>query len=187
MTDYKMLFAGFGGQGILFAGKVAVNAGLCEEKQVSWLPSYGPEMRGGTANCSVCISDDPIGSPLVTAPNILMAMSQPSYEKFIDKVLPGSVVFLDSTLIQAKKFRQDVNVIQIPATKLAEYHRLNGLANMVILGKLFSTARFCSEKNLLKGLENCIPPAKRHFIQANQKALQVGMDYESEKRFDPWD
>ena len=91
MANHNMVMAGFGGQGILFSGKVVAYAGLIDEKEVSWLPSYGPEMRGGTANCSVCISDEPIASPLVTSPDILMVMNTPSYEKFIDTVVPGGV------------------------------------------------------------------------------------------------
>ncbi len=102
MKDLNMVFAGFGGQGVLFAGKVAAYAGLLENKEISWLPSYGPEMRGGTANCSVCISDEPIGSPLVTAPNVLVAMNLPSLDKFINAVEPGGTVILDSSLIDKK-------------------------------------------------------------------------------------
>ena len=95
-----MILAGFGGQGVLFAGKVIAYAGLIENKQLSWLPSYGPEMRGGTANCSVTLSDEPIGSPLVTTPDVLVAMNQPSYDRFINDVAPGGVIIVDSGLVQ---------------------------------------------------------------------------------------
>ena len=98
-VTYTTLLAGFGGQGILFTGKVMAYAGLVEGREVSWLPSYGPEMRGGTANCSVTISDEPIGSPLIINPNIFVAMNLPSYDKFIDKVMPGGTVVIDSTLV----------------------------------------------------------------------------------------
>lgn len=174
VTDYKMLFAGFGGQGILFVGKVAVNAGLCDGKEVSWLPSYGPEMRGGTANCSVCIADEPIGSPLVVNPNVFVAMNQPSFEKFIDKVIPGSLVILDSTLIQADKVRDDVKVIRIPATDMAEQNDLKGLANIIILGKLFAETGFCAEESLMEGLEHCVPASKKHLVESNKKAIELG-------------
>lgn len=97
--NYNMLLAGFGGQGILFAGKVIAYGGLMDEKEISWLPSYGPEMRGGTANCSVCISDTPVGSPLVLTPNVLVAMNLPSLDKFIGSVEPGGTVIIDSFLI----------------------------------------------------------------------------------------
>mgnify|MGYP001521936621 FL=1 len=95
----ETIFAGFGGQGILFAGKLLAYLGLYQDKQVSWLPSYGPEMRGGTANCTVCVSDQPIGSPYVTDPDILVAMNAPSYDKFIDSVVPGGTVIIDLSLI----------------------------------------------------------------------------------------
>ena len=97
--NFNMLLAGFGGQGILFAGKVIAYGGLMDEKEISWLPSYGPEMRGGTANCSVCISDQPIGSPLVVNPNVFIAMNLPSFDKFINDVEPGSIVIVDLSLI----------------------------------------------------------------------------------------
>ena len=100
--DLNLLLAGFGGQGVLFAGKVIAYSGLLEGKEISWLPSYGPEMRGGTANCSVCISDNPIGSPLVVTPNVFIAMNLPSFDRFINDVQPGGVVLVDSFLIPKK-------------------------------------------------------------------------------------
>ena len=106
--NFNMLLAGFGGQGILFAGKVIAYGGLMDEKEISWLPSYGPEMRGGTANCSVCISDQPIGSPLVVNPNVFIAMNLPSFDKFINDVEPGSIVIVDSFLINKKVERNSV-------------------------------------------------------------------------------
>ena len=118
--DFNMVLAGFGGQGILFAGKVIAYGGLNDGKEISWLPSYGPEMRGGTANCSVCISDKTIGSPLVLTPDVLIALNLPSFEKFIDTVKPGGTVIIDSFLINKKVEREDVNVFYVPATKLAE-------------------------------------------------------------------
>ncbi len=99
MKDWNFVFAGFGGQGILFAGKVAAYTGMVENREVSWLPSYGPEMRGGTANCSVCLSSRPIGSPLVLEPDALVVMNNPSYDKFIDTVAPGGVAVIDSALV----------------------------------------------------------------------------------------
>ena len=106
----RMLFAGFGGQGILFAGKFLAYKGLIEGKQVSWLPSYGPEMRGGTANCSVIISDEPIGSPIVDKPDVLVAMNLPSLEKYENEVVSGGKIFVDSTMIDKKVDRTDVDV-----------------------------------------------------------------------------
>ena len=118
MKDLNIVFAGFGGQGILFAGKVVAYAGLIEGRELSWLPSYGPEMRGGTANCSICLSDEPIGSPLVTNPNVLIAMNRPSLDKFVNEVEPGGTILLDSSLIDERVERDDVTVFYVPASKL---------------------------------------------------------------------
>ena len=118
--ELQIVLAGFGGQGVLFAGKVIAYAGLVEDRQLSWLPSYGPEMRGGTANCSVTLSDDAIGSPLVTAPNALVAMNQPSFDKFIDEVVEGGVVVVDSAMVGDVAKREGVDVVSIPATEIAE-------------------------------------------------------------------
>lgn len=176
-TNYNMIIAGFGGQGILFAGKVVAYCGLMDNKEISWLPSYGPEMRGGTANCSVCISDKAIGSPLVLNPNVFVAMNLPSYEKFIDNVQSGSTVVLDSFLIDKKVEREDVNACYIPATKLAEDNGLKGLANMIIVGKLFKETGFCTKEALYKALEKSVPPKKEHLLELNKKAIELGMTY----------
>ena len=120
MTDMNILLAGFGGQGILFTGKVIAYSGLMEGKEVSWLPSYGPEMRGGTANCSVCLSDAAIGSPLVTNPDVLVAMNLPSLDKFENDVVPGGIIIVDSSIIKKKVERTDVKTIYIPASNIAE-------------------------------------------------------------------
>ena len=116
----QILIAGFGGQGILFAGKFLANKGMLEGRYLSWLPSYGPEMRGGTANCSVVLSDDPVGSPIVNHPDVLIVMNLPSLDKYEDAVVPGGTIFVDSTLIERKVNRQDVKSIYIPATKIAQ-------------------------------------------------------------------
>jgi 2-oxoglutarate ferredoxin oxidoreductase subunit gamma len=176
MTAMDILFAGFGGQGILFSGKVVAYAGLMEGKEISWLPSYGPEMRGGTANCSVCVSDEPIGSPLVTMPNVLIVMNLPSLEKFIDAVVPDGLVIIDSTLIDKKVTRKDVKVVYIPASELAEKNGLKGSANMIILGRMFKETKFCSYENLEKGLKKCVPAKKADLIEVNLKAIKIGMD-----------
>lgn len=181
MKNLNMIFAGFGGQGVLFAGKVAAYAGLLENKEISWLPSYGPEMRGGTANCSVCISDEPIGSPLVTNPNVLIAMNLPSLDKFIDTVEPGGVVIIDSSLIDKKVERTDITVHYVPASKLAEENELKGLANMILVGKLFKEVcasggefSFCTDETLDKAMQKCIPAKKANMLEFNRKAVEIG-------------
>ena len=119
MKTTQILIAGFGGQGILFAGKFLADKGLLEDLQVSWLPSYGPEMRGGTANCNVILSEEPVGSPIVTSPDVLIAMNLPSLQKYVDAVVPGGQIYVDSTLIAEKVERTDVEVYYIPATAMA--------------------------------------------------------------------
>ncbi len=175
-TDLNLVLAGFGGQGLLFAGKVTAYAGLVEGREISWLPSYGPEMRGGTANCSVCVSDEPIGSPLVLTPNALIAMNLPSFDKFIDTVVPGGVALIDSTMVSAKTNRTDITAIYVPATKLADDNGLSGLANIILLGRLYKELGFCSEEALDKGLAKCVPASKAAMLDANRKALKLGME-----------
>ena len=174
MKDLNMVFAGFGGQGVLFAGKVVAYAGLIEGRELSWLPSYGPEMRGGTANCSICLSDEPIGSPLVTNPNVLVAMNRPSLDKFIGDVEPGGVVLLDSSLIDIKVERDDVSVHYVPASKLAEENGLKGLANIILVGKLFKEVGFCSAETLDKAIQKCVPARKAAMLDFNRKAVEIG-------------
>jgi 2-oxoglutarate ferredoxin oxidoreductase subunit gamma len=175
--DQSILLAGFGGQGILFIGKVIAYAGLVEGREVSWLPSYGPEMRGGTANCSVTISEEPIGSPLIINPTALVAMNYPSLEKFIDNVLPGGTVVIDSTLITAKVARDDVKTIYIPATGLADEKDLHGLANMIILGGLLRETNFAAFDSVVAGLRKSVPASKAKLVDSNLKAIQFGLYY----------
>ncbi len=181
MKNLNMIFAGFGGQGVLFAGKVAAYAGLIENKEISWLPSYGPEMRGGTANCSVCISDEPIGSPLVTNPNVLVAMNLPSLDKFVDAVEPGGTIILDSSLIDKKVERQDVTTYYVNSSALAEENGLKGLANMILVGKLFHEIcasggeySYCTDETLDKAIQKCVPARKAEMLDFNRKAVELG-------------
>lgn len=172
----NIVLAGFGGQGVLFAGKLIAYAGLIENREVSWLPSYGPEMRGGTANCSVCLSDDPIGSPLVLSPNALIAMNQPSLDKFENSVVEGGVIVADSTLIQRIGAPDGVKVCAIPATAMAEKAGFKKLANIICAGKLYAETGFCSEETLWKAMERCIPARKADMLEMNKKALRLGME-----------
>ncbi|MBR7159646.1 MAG: 2-oxoacid:acceptor oxidoreductase family protein, partial [Clostridia bacterium] len=132
----QILIAGFGGQGVLFAGKCLAYEGMFENKQVSWLPSYGPEMRGGTANCSVILSDEPVGSPIVSTPDVLIVMNSPSLDKYEDATAVGGKIFVDSALISREVRRSDVDAYYIPATKLASDLGIPTLANMIIVGKM---------------------------------------------------
>lgn len=172
----ETILAGFGGQGILFAGKMLAYFGLMDNKEVSWLPSYGPEMRGGTANCSVCISDAPVGSPLVTEPDVLIAMNGPSYDRFIGDVKPGGIAIIDSTLIDAKCGRTDIKCFYVPSTAMADEQGLKGMANIILIGKLVKETGIASDEVIRKALEKIIPPAKAKLIDANMKAISLGME-----------
>jgi len=174
----NLLFAGFGGQGILFAGKLVAYAGLIEGRELSWLPSYGPEMRGGTANCSVCLSDEPIGSPLVLEPDVLVAMNQPSLDKFIAEVVPGGKVIVDSTMVRTVPERDDITVYRVPATQLSVDEGLKGLASVILVGKLLREIGFCDAAAMDGAIEKCVPPRKQHLLEPNKRALELGMTYD---------
>lgn len=174
---HDILLAGFGGQGILFAGKILAYSGLIDEKEVSWLPSYGPEMRGGTCNCSVCISDNEIGSPLVVEPSILIAMNTPSLEKFVNSVKAGGTIIVDSTMVDVTVERTDVNTYYVPATQLATDNELPGGANIILLGKLFKETGIISPDTFKKAIEKVVPAKKAALAANNLKAVQIGMDY----------
>lgn len=174
----NILYAGFGGQGILFAGKFLAYKGLIEEKQVSWLPSYGPEMRGGTANCSVIISDAPIGSPIVSKPDVLVAMNLPSLEKYENEVVSGGKIFVDSTLIDKKVDRDDVDVYYIPATQMAYDNDMKTLANMIITGKVLKEVEGFSNDNVEAALKKVVSARHQDLLGVNINAVQTGYDYE---------
>jgi len=175
MKDFNMLFAGFGGQGVLFCGKVAAYAGMMDGREVTWMPSYGPEMRGGTANCGVCISDQPIGSPLVIEPNVLMALNGPSFDKFIGAVAPGGKVFIDSNLVERECSRSDITIYRLPIMQLSQDEQLEGLSNMILLGQMLIVTGFTSLGTVEKSLEKCIPARKQHLLAHNIRAIKLGM------------
>ncbi len=173
----KILIAGFGGQGVLFAGKALAYTGLKNGMEVSWLPSYGPEMRGGTANCSVTLSDTPIGSPIVDKPDVLIAMNLPSLEKFYNETEKDGYVIFDSSLISKTDFRDDVKTIGIPATKLASDNALDGLANMIIMGKVIKETGVLTLEQVKNSLAQMIPAKKAHLLDSNVKAIKLGYNY----------
>jgi 2-oxoglutarate ferredoxin oxidoreductase subunit gamma len=173
----QVLIAGFGGQGVLFAGKCLAYEGLYENKQVSWLPSYGPEMRGGTANCSVILSDEPVGSPIVNNPDVLIAMNLPSLDKYENATVNGGKIFVDSTLIARKVERQDVSVFYIPATKIAQELGIPTLANMVIVGKMIKETGIVTFENACEAMKKVVSARHQDLLDANIKALNAGYNY----------
>jgi len=178
MAAKNFLFSGFGGQGILFAGKFLAYKGLIDNKQVSWLPSYGPEMRGGTASCSVIVSDEPVGSPIVSNPDILIAMNLPSFDRYENAVKKGGIIFADSTLIERKAVRDDVTVYYIPATRLASENGMPTLANMIIVGKILKVLDDFNEESVRAALSKVISAKHADMLEVNLKAMQIGADYE---------
>ena len=174
---YEILLAGFGGQGILFAGKLLAYCALFEGKEISWLPSYGPEMRGGTANCNVILSDTPVGSPIVDHPNVLMVMNAPSLDKYENAVTAGGSIFLDSTLITREVERKDVEVYRVPATQMANEMGMPGLANMILLGAVIAKTGCIEEAGIEDALKKVIPARKMNLLEANMNALEAGKNY----------
>ncbi len=172
-----MLFAGFGGQGILFSGKQMAKSAMYAGKNVSWLPSYGPEMRGGAANCSVIISDEEVGSPLVTNPDVLVAMNLPSYDKFEASVKAGGYLIVDSSLINKKSKRTDIDVCYIPATAIASENHIEGMANVIVLGQLLKLTGLFDYDTFLADMLRGIPESKAALIEKNKKALELGYNY----------
>ena len=177
MASTQFLFSGFGGQGILFAGKFIAYKGLTDGKQVSWLPSYGPEMRGGTASCSVIVSDDSVGSPIVSKPDVLVAMNLPSLDRFEKDVVPGGIIFADSTLIERKVERTDVKTYYVPATRLASENDLGNLANMIILGNMLKVLDDFGEESVEAALKKVISAKRADMMEFNAKALRLGAEY----------
>ena len=179
MKTTQILIAGFGGQGILFSGKFLAHKGLIEELQVSWLPSYGPEMRGGTANCNVILSDTPVGSPIITVPDVLIAMNLPSLQKYVNTVCKGGQIYIDSSLINVKVERDDVDVFYIPATQMAKDEGIGSLANMIIVGHLLENHPSLSFEGASEVVEKLVPPKKAALKELNMKALSLGKDYKN--------
>ena len=177
MSTVQILIAGFGGQGVLFAGKFIAYTGLLEGKQLSWLPSYGPEMRGGTANCSVIISDDPVGSPIVSKPDVLMVMNLPSLDKYENAAVKGAKIFVDSTLIERKVQRSDVDTFYIPATQMANDAGISTLANMIMVGKIIRETGVVSYDNIVDALKKVVSAKHANLLDVNLKALEMGYNY----------
>lgn len=173
MTN-NILIAGFGGQGVLFTGKYIAYDGMLEGKEVSWLPSYGPEMRGGTCNCSVILSDTPVGSPIVNTPDVLIAMNLPSLDKFEKSVTAGGSVFVDSSLIERKINRTDVKVYYIPATQIASDNNIPTLTNMIMLGKVMKECPVITRTNVERTLKKIVSAKKQDLIDLNIKAIDLG-------------
>ncbi|MBQ3112197.1 MAG: 2-oxoacid:acceptor oxidoreductase family protein [Firmicutes bacterium] len=172
----EIIFAGFGGQGVLLMGQILSLGALEQGNEVSWLPSYGPEMRGGTANCSVVISDTPIGSPLVLKPNSAVVMNQPSMEKFEDAITPGGVMLVNSSIIPLKAHREDITTHYVPCNAIAEELGNAKVANVVMLGAYIGATGAVSFDAVMAAIRAKFAGKKAALIEINEKALRAGMD-----------
>lgn len=170
----EIILAGFGGQGVMSAGKLLAYSGMVEGKKVSWFPSYGPEMRGGTANCHVIVSDNEINSPLINCTDVLIAMNKPSLDKFEDKVKPGGLIIIDESLVESDFNRDDIEYIKIPATKLASEMKNLKFANVILLGSLISKVELFTRSSFEKSLNDVLPVKKHHLIPDEMEAFDTG-------------
>ncbi len=171
------IFAGSGGQGIQFSGKQIAKTAMHMDMPVTFLPSYGPEMRGGTSNCTVVISDEEIGSPSVTYPDIAVTLNLPSFTKFEPRVKAGGMIIYDSTLINIGSEREDITALPIPATELAVENDLEGFANVIVLGFLLKKTGIFTIENFRDFLISSIPASKAKLIEKNTTALDLGYNY----------
>lgn len=170
----NIIITGFGGQGILFAGKILAYTALVKGKQLSWLPSYGPEMRGGTANCHVIVSDEPVGSPIITVPDVLISMNKPSFDKFENAVKEGGTILYDKSLIDRDVTRNGVKSVAVEATGIAMAEEKPGMANMVMLGALLKATGIFSLDDIRMGVEKTVPASKKHLIDVNMQMIEKG-------------
>ena len=177
MSTKEFLFSGFGGQGILFAGKFIAYKGMIEDKQVSWLPSYGPEMRGGTASCGIIISDGAVGSPIVAKPDVLVAMNLPSLDRYEASVKEGGMIFYDSSLIERPLTRTDVKAYAVPATRMAGENGIPTLGNMILVGKILAALGEYNEEGVNAALAKVISAKRADMLAVNYKALELGANY----------
>jgi 2-oxoglutarate ferredoxin oxidoreductase subunit gamma len=174
MKETSIILSGFGGQGTLFAGQVLAYAALDTGLHVTWIPSYGPEMRGGTANCTVVISEEEIGSPLVSRPDVVIAMNLPSVDKYEPLVQPGGYLLVNQSLVPRKVEREDIHAVYIPAQELAEELGNARIANMVMLGAMLELVGVLPQKQVMKALEDHIPERHKKTLPINYQAMDKG-------------
>ncbi len=177
MFLHEIIIAGFGGQGILSAGRLLAYAGMLDNMEVSFLPSYGPEMRGGTANCMVEISEEPIASPVLNSCSALIVMNNPSLEKFESWLKPGGFLIVDSSLVQKKVKRTDIKLVEVPATQLANDAGNKTYSNIILLGKLIKETGCITVESFEKALYSVLSAKKHYMIPEEMDILKVGMDY----------
>ena len=172
----EIIIAGFGGQGVLFGGQVLAYAAMDTGKDVTWIPSYGPEMRGGTANCTVIIADEEIGSPLVKNPQFAIALNLPSFDKYEGILAPGGTLIVNQSMVDRAAKRTDINVIFVPCNEIAEEIGDKKLLNMVAVGALLTAFNDLSLKDIEKALGWHLPERHKHLLPKNYEALKRGFE-----------
>ncbi|GJM40911.1 MAG: 2-oxoglutarate ferredoxin oxidoreductase subunit gamma [Ardenticatenaceae bacterium] len=172
--ETSIVISGFGGQGVLFAGQLLAYAGMDNGRFVTWIPSYGPEMRGGTANCTVIISTDPVGAPIVAQPDIALVFNQPSYEKYVDMVKPGGLLVINSSIVTVDEPRTDLNVVEIPANGLAGEFGTIKMLNMAMIGAMLAHHDVLPITALEDALRAHLPARKQQFLSGNLEVLHAG-------------
>ncbi|HHW03788.1 MAG TPA: 2-oxoacid:ferredoxin oxidoreductase subunit gamma [Thermoanaerobacterales bacterium] len=172
----ETIMAGFGGQGIMLMGEILAHSAMMENKEVSWIPSYGPEMRGGTANCMVVISDRRIASPIISHPDVLVAMNKPSMEKFSPLVKPGGLIILNISMIDDRPARGDVDILEVDAGKIADALGNSKVANMVVLGALVGKTGIVDKKTVLNSIDCFLPSHRKSMYEINEKAFIKGLE-----------
>ncbi|MCL5959386.1 MAG: 2-oxoacid:acceptor oxidoreductase family protein [Chloroflexi bacterium] len=175
----EIVFAGFGGQGVLFAAQVLAYSAMKQGNEVAWVPSYGPEMRGGTASAGVIIADEEIGSLTIAEPNVAAVMNPPSLDKFESAVLPGGTLVVNRSLIDRRVHRTDINLVEVPANDVAGEMGNDRLANVVVLGAVVAAIGVVSVENVVAALEKSLSGKKAHLLPANEAALRRGMAFTS--------
>ncbi len=174
--ETSIIFSGFGGQGVLFAGQLLAYAGMDAGRHVTWIPSYGPEMRGGTAHCIVIISDEPIGAPTVARPDVAVALNLPSFDKYEPLVKPGGVLVVNSSLVETQSNRTDITAIYVPANAIAEEWGTSKMMNMAAIGALLSVRPVLPLDVVEQALKAHLPAGKQHLVEANLKVIRHGFE-----------
>ncbi len=172
----EIIIAGFGGQGVLSMGKILAYSGLMQDKEVSWMPAYGPEQRGGTANVTVILSDERISSPVLNTYDTAILLNQPSIDKFENKIKPGGSLIFDGNGITRFPDRKDIHIYRVDATEYAAVNNIAKMMNMLMLGAVLKIRPIVEIKNVLKGLKKTLPERHHHLIPMNEKALQAGAE-----------
>jgi 2-oxoglutarate ferredoxin oxidoreductase subunit gamma len=172
--ETSIIIAGFGGQGVLFAGQLLAYAAMDNGRQVTWIPSYGPEMRGGTAHCVVIISDEPIGSPIVRRPDVAIVLNQPSFVRYEPEVKAGGLLVVNSSIVAATSEREDIETVYVPANAIAEEFGSNKMMNVAALGALLARRPILKLTAVEQAMRDHLPAGKSHLIQANSQVLRQG-------------